>query len=128
MPLSERTSSVALSASWWLKTIVSEYLSSKRIVVNFCFELRKISTRWRRFLTGTPLISLTILVIRVVVALADLVGKHRRCDHDQLLALEPRADRPGGSPAGCRSRRAGHPLRSSAEANSVVTGENTIGP
>ena len=62
MPLSERISSVALSASWWLKTIVSEDLSSKRIVVNFCFESRSTSTKWRRFLIGTPLTSLTTLV------------------------------------------------------------------
>ena len=61
MPLSERISSVALSACWWSKTIVSENLSSKRIVVYFCFESRRTSTKWRRFLICTPLTSLTIL-------------------------------------------------------------------
>src|SRR5262249_28533003 len=59
IPLSERISSVALSALWWSKTIVSEYLSSKTIVVYFSFESRSTSTKWRRFLIRVPLTSLT---------------------------------------------------------------------
>ena len=61
MPLSLRMSSVAARASLWSKTMVSEPLSSKLIVVNFSFVSRKTSTKCRRFLIRTPLTSLTTL-------------------------------------------------------------------
>ena len=88
MPLSERISSVILSASWWLKTIVSENLSLNGIVVNFSFESRSTSTKWRRFLIRHSVDFLDDLGERVVVSFADPVGEHRRGDHDQLFAFK----------------------------------------
>ena len=88
MPLSERISSVALSASWWSKTIVSENLSSKTNRREFLLRIAKHLHQVAEVLDRHSVDLLDDLGERVVVALADPVGKHRRGDDDQLLAFE----------------------------------------
>ena len=119
MPLSESTSSVALSAAWWSKTMVSEKRSSKAIVVYLLLVSRSSSTKWRRIFTFTPPTSLTTLEKGLSYPLLS-AAEHRRGDHDQFLALEGRAITAAGHQGAAhdcqgRGHRASGPIKASAE-------------
>ena len=94
--LSERISSVASRTSLRSKTIVSEFRSSKLMVMYLSLASRRVSTRWRRFLIRHAVDLLDDLGERVAVPLADPVREHRRGDDHQLLAGEGGLVAPAG--------------------------------
>ena len=85
-----RISSVAASASLWLKTIVSDARSSKLIVMYVSLQSRSSLDQVAEVLHADAVDLLDHLGERVGVALAEPVREHRRGDHDQFLAVDLR--------------------------------------
>src|SRR5271157_896890 len=131
MPLSARTSSVALSAAWWSKTMISEKRSSKAIVVYLLFVSRSTSTKWRRFFTFTPSTSLTTLengLSYPLLSACGNIGEVTTTSSSPSKAGRSLRRVTRGLPMTARAADTALPGRSRAEQNSRLAAEKTSGP
>ena len=122
---------MALRASLWSKTMVSEKRSPKAMVVYLSFVSRSNSTKWRRFLTLTPLISLTTLESGLSYPLLMAwgnIGDVTTTSSSSLKAGRSPRRVTSGLPMMASAAATGLPGRSKAAQNSRLAAEKTSGP